>query len=168
MATKIRIDRHDAAGLIHARDSYDPKGARKAVWAVIRRDHDIPDGLRLKVEVDDTGSDDYLALKCADTSQYLWRVLGGGVVVSATNPDVGNDRAPTAGVSTGSRFASAGQQSADSVMAISVADLLEVLRGDEDADNCTFSPSTMPHGFPGVTEGGVVLDTADRILYFRD
>lgn len=168
MATKIVMAEALANTLINARYAYDPKAARKAAWSTIRERLNLPTGIRLKAEVDNSASGDYLVLKCADTGNYLWRTADGGVQVSATAPTVSDPAPQAARVPTGSRFA-ATAGSAATVLCISVDDLVRVLRdedGDEHHNDYIRQPAQLPAGFPGVTGNGVVLDTTERVLYF--
>lgn len=163
MATKIKLNDTLRNNFLAAREAFDSKAARKAAWVAVRHSFSIPSGIRLKAEIDNPGSDDYLVLKDADNGLPLWRMDDGSVVASATEPVAPTPNQPT---QDGSRFATT-RAASGSVQCISVDDLVKALRGDAgDIGEYTFYPRRLPDGFPGVTGDGVVLDTTDRVLYF--
>jgi hypothetical protein len=73
MATKITLTALQTAAFMGARNLPDAqaKAARKNIWADLRQHWGIPDSVKLKVELDNVGASDYLALAVKSTGSLL-------------------------------------------------------------------------------------------------
>lgn len=169
MATKIRITDDQRSEFFRAREAWTAdtaKSIRRETWDRIRAQHGIPDDIKLKVEIDDGGSPDYLVVKDKRTGNPLWKLGDGRVVASQTEPAEAASL-PDAAPEISGRFASV-EPTFQSLYGIHVHDLLAALRGGDAPGEFVFRPRTLPTGLPPVSPEGVVLDTVDRVLYFRD
>lgn len=166
MATKITITESQRNEFLRAREVHtadEAKSIRRAAWASIRAKHGIPEDIKLRVEVDLQHDPNFKVIRDKETDYPLWKMNDGRVVASPVGPIEPADEAPRGG-----RFATAEDGRAPEVYAIGVDSLLRLLRdGDEDPEDYVYPAVTLPAGFPGVSDSGVVLDTQDRILYFR-
>lgn len=157
----IRITETHRAALINARGDYDPKAAKKAVFRQIRQDLGIPDDVRMKVEIDNTTDPLYMVVKNADTGVPLTHVT--------LAPEDLIPQAPTPAPVAASRFATTETPTDGVVYQITVDDLLRVLRGRVDYEDATdyIEPVQPPAGLPAIGPSGIVLDTQERVIYFR-
>ena len=137
----------------------DRKAAKKSIFTDIKTQFAIPSGVRLKVEVDNRASLDYLVLKDKVTGRELVGAYGTDKLVFigvAPAPTT----APVAPTST-ARFSTA-VQPALQVRRIAVSLLLGIVRDGGDGDD-----ATLPAGAPALADDGTLLDNQDGFVYFK-
>lgn len=164
MATKITITDDQRTEFLRAREAHtadEAKSIRRSTWASIRAQHGIPEDIKLRVEIDHQSDPNYKVLRDKETDYPLWKMNDGRVVASPVGPIESADEAPRGG-----RFASTAANQND-LYCITVDDFLRLMREGGDADDHVYTPNHLPAGLPDITVDGVVLDTQDRVLYFR-
>lgn len=143
------------------------KQAKKDLFNSLRTQFSIPANVKLKVEIDDRASPDYLVLKDRASGREL---VGTGYPLRYSH--VAPAPAPVTGQTLGyagqpatqdtARFSVAGAQSSG-VKSVAVSALLTALR---DGDYLDFDDDTLPAGAPALSDDQVLLDNQTGKLFF--
>lgn len=161
---QLKITAVQAATLVALRslpaDSADRKAAKKGVYDAARAAFGIPADVKLKVEIDDRASPDFLVLKDKATGRELVGNSLGKFSHIAPAPVTPSLAAATPAPAADSRFTA----SAGGLKVIRKAVLMDLLR-DAYADGDAMDTTALP-GMPGVPVGGLVLDNQTGDLYF--
>lgn len=156
-----------AATLLGARtmDNDTASAVRKGVWAAMRDSFSIPKSVKLKAEIDDTDSDDYLVLKDKGSdSPLLATSVGQFLAVKQTDvQDYGPAVAPVTHASTSARFVISDVDSGYELFKIGRTELLELLRGDEYSVPVDITPA----GLSLPNSESIALDASNGDLYFQ-
>lgn len=140
------------------------KDAKKGVFDAIRSAFGIPADVKLKVEIDDRASPDYLVLKDKTSGhKLLANALGkyaGRDIPPVTVPVAPGSTVPAA--QTAGRFS----VSSSGVKVINKATLMCLLADAFDDGDASVAAG-VPAGMPSVPIGGLVLDNQTGDLYFN-
>lgn len=171
MARTLKINAVTAAILIGLRslqgvDDTARKAEKKARFAAIRAEFGIPDSVRLKVELDDRSSPDYLVLKDKVTGYTLLADTYGkyaGINYPVAAAPVVEPQPVADTPADTSRFTIVDP---DRLLVINKATLMGYLASAVYDDNAQ-PPTATPPGMPAVKAGSYVLDNQTGNLYFR-
>lgn len=158
---QLKITVAQAAVLIGLRtlagvDDSTRKAEKKAVFAAIREQFNIPRSVKLKVEIDDRHSPAYLVLKDKTTGADL-------VGFDGLYMGIATNSAPTARFSTGGAVT----RPSTGFSRVAISTLLEVLRNEIDLDTSDVEEDvTLPAGAPTPSADGLLLDNQEGYAYF--